>query len=248
LFSPVTDALDRLPNFHTALHLASNAKLFGSAINTCATFGEMKHRVWKNIVPHTNFREMDLAFSLYDNTMQSLRYLIDSTHSNDHHLARHPLAKVLVFLQANCGSIFSGQYFSGPKNCNSEELETTDDLIDLSMDWNIPHDNRYAGGKLWRKFSSKQVRKLGFIQNLCDVSSDDLLLLDFRRTYLRVFKSKPPLTAQKELGALQWWSKLTVFDNALNTRLTIRAGTIVSFRIDQDQTGNDEVIHTTPKC
>lgn len=180
----MTDALERLPNIHTGLHLASNAKLFGSAINTCATFGEMKHRVWKNIVPHTNFREMDLAFSLYDNTMQSLRYLIDSTYSKDHHLACHPLAKVLVFLQTNCGSIFSGQYFSGAKNSDSEEMETSGNLIDLSTDWNDPTENRYAGGKLWRRISTKQVRKLGFIQNLCDVSSDNIFLLDIRQVYL----------------------------------------------------------------
>jgi hypothetical protein len=104
----------------------------------------MKHRVWKNIVPYTNFHEMDLAFSLYDNTMQSLRYLIDSTHSKDHHLACHPLAKVLVFLQTNCGSIFSGQYFSGTKTRDAEETETLDDLIDLSTDWNVPNANRYT--------------------------------------------------------------------------------------------------------
>ena len=240
LFGPVTADLERLPNIHTALHLASNARLFASSINTCATFGEMKHRVWKNIVPHTNFREMDLAFALYDNTMQSLRYIIDSTVSPDHRLARHPLAKVLKFLQRTCASIFSGQYFSGSDE--SEDKDNTDDLIDLSTDWNISGDNRFANGKLWRRLSVKQARKNGLPRNLCDVDDDDLFLRDVRKGFQRVFKSKPPLTALRELGALEWWTKLTVFDNVLHTHLSIRIGAIIGFRVESEGF-NDNVLN-----
>jgi hypothetical protein len=235
----VTDDLERLPNIHTALHLASNARLFASTINTCATFGEMKHRVWKNIVPHTNFREMDLAFALYDNTMQSLRYIIDSTSSPEHRLARHPLAKVLKFLQRTCPSIFSGQYFSGSDD--SEGKENSDDLIDLSTDWNISDGSRFANGKLWRRLSVKQARKNGLAWNLCDVEKDDIFLRDVRRGFQRVFESKPPLTAFRELGALEWWTKLTVFDNVLHTHLSIRIGSIVGFRVDCEGLGDDVV-------
>jgi hypothetical protein len=138
----------------------------------------MKHRVWKNIVQHTNFHEMDLAFSLYNNTMQSLRYIIDSTTLENHYLARHPLAKVLIFLQTNCRSIFSGQYFSSAGTASSEDVDATDDLIDLSTDWNFANGNRYANGKLWKKLSPKQVRKNGYIQNLCDIPADHSFLLD----------------------------------------------------------------------
>jgi hypothetical protein len=163
----------------------------------------MKHRVWKNIVPHTNFCEMDLSFLLYDNTMQSLRYIIDSTTLPDHHLAGHSLAKVLTFLQTTCGSIFSGQYFSG-MGITSEETDLADYLIDLLTDWNCTGGNHYARRKLWKKLSGKQIWKNGFVQNLCDVQADYQFLLDIQQVYQRVFNAKPPLTALRDLGALQW--------------------------------------------
>ena len=241
----MTDDLERLPNIHTALHLASNARLFATAINTCATFGEMKHRVWKNIVPHTNFREMDLAFSLYDNTMQSIRYIIDSTASESHHLARHPLANVLNFLQEKCPSVFSGQYFSCTDS--SEERDCSDDLIDLSTDWNVVDGSRFSNGKLWRKISPKQLQKNGLIRNLCDINDTDPFLTDVRAVFRRVFKSKPPLTAFKELGALEWWIKLTVFDNVVKTRVTIRIGSIVGFSVACENGDTEEVNFITPK-
>lgn len=185
---------------------------------------------------------MDLVFALYDNTMQSLRYIIDSASTEDHHLAQHPLAKVLIFLQKTCSSIFSGQYFSG---MNGLESEQSDDLIDLSTDWNVEDGGRYGGGKLWKKLSVKQTQKQGLVRNLYMLPEGDAFLLEVRRAYLRVFNSKPPLTALKELGAVQWWTKLTVFDNTLKTRLSIRTGNILSFRVSNR--GREELVPSTFK-
>jgi hypothetical protein len=92
-----------------------------------------------------------------------------------HHLSSHPLEKVLRLLQATCGSIFSGQYFSGMGSSEETDI-AADDLIDLSTDWNASGGNRYPGGKLWKKLSPKQIRKKGFIQNLCNVPPDHPLL------------------------------------------------------------------------
>lgn len=54
-----------LPNFHQVDHIRLNAEHFGTNLNVTTTIGELIHMLWKNLVPHTNYREMDKAFFRY---------------------------------------------------------------------------------------------------------------------------------------------------------------------------------------
>lgn len=51
-----------LPNFHQVMHLRANAENYGTNLNTTTSIGEIIHKLWKNLVPHTNYKELDLTF------------------------------------------------------------------------------------------------------------------------------------------------------------------------------------------
>lgn len=66
-------SLSRLPNFHNASHIVENARNFGTDLNCSCSVGEVVHRVWKDLVQHTNYVELDLVFCRYNNTMNGIR-------------------------------------------------------------------------------------------------------------------------------------------------------------------------------
>lgn len=51
-----------LPNFHQALHIRDNAEYYGSNLITSCSIGELVHKLWKQLVPHTNYYELDREF------------------------------------------------------------------------------------------------------------------------------------------------------------------------------------------
>jgi hypothetical protein len=65
--------IDCLPNLHAGDHAATNARATGVMGNSSTSVGEMKHRIWKQKVPHTNHRETDLVYINLDNVQQSTR-------------------------------------------------------------------------------------------------------------------------------------------------------------------------------
>lgn len=50
---------------------------FATLVNTAVPMKEMIHRLFKNIIPHSNKKNIELDFVQHYNTLQTLRYLID---------------------------------------------------------------------------------------------------------------------------------------------------------------------------
>ncbi|CAB4419998.1 unnamed protein product [Rhizophagus irregularis] len=66
-----------LPNLHINRHIVAHAKTYGTAFNTSVSIKEMVHRIHKGVVPHTNKKNVEFDLIKRDNTLQTLRYLLD---------------------------------------------------------------------------------------------------------------------------------------------------------------------------
>ncbi|PKB95722.1 hypothetical protein RhiirA5_473917 [Rhizophagus irregularis] len=56
----LSDEFVDLPNLHANYHLLRHARTFSTLTNTAVGIKEMVHRIFKNIVPHTNFKNIEL--------------------------------------------------------------------------------------------------------------------------------------------------------------------------------------------
>ncbi|CAB5358408.1 unnamed protein product [Rhizophagus irregularis] len=66
-----------LPNLHINRHIVAHAKTYGTALNTSVSVKEMVHRIHKGVVSHTNKKNVEFDLIKRDNTLQTLRYLLD---------------------------------------------------------------------------------------------------------------------------------------------------------------------------
>ncbi|PKC55934.1 hypothetical protein RhiirA1_474784 [Rhizophagus irregularis] len=67
-----------LLNLHALKHLSEHAKRYGSFVNISVSLKEMVHRLFKNQVPHTNKKNLELDFIKRENTLQGIRFILDN--------------------------------------------------------------------------------------------------------------------------------------------------------------------------
>ena len=70
-------SFSRLPNIHVLWHLPKIAINFGITVNVSVAFKEAVHGLYKRFVSHTNKKSISMDLSKRDNTLQTLRYLMD---------------------------------------------------------------------------------------------------------------------------------------------------------------------------
>lgn len=75
-------SFENLPNLHINRHLVDHARNYGTCVNMAVGTKEMVHRIFKDIVPHTNKRDLELALLRQINTLQTLRYLVNGGSDN----------------------------------------------------------------------------------------------------------------------------------------------------------------------
>ena len=66
-----------LPNLHANFHLLRHARTFGTLTNTGVGTKEMIHRIFKNMVPRTNCKNIEFDLLKCYTTLQSIRHLAD---------------------------------------------------------------------------------------------------------------------------------------------------------------------------
>jgi hypothetical protein len=66
-----------LPNLHACCHLLQHARTYGTLTNTGVATKEMVHRIFKNIVPRTNCKNIEFDLLKRYTTLQSIRHLSD---------------------------------------------------------------------------------------------------------------------------------------------------------------------------
>lgn len=86
----IPNSLSSLPNFHNAVHEAPTSRQNGSSLNVSTSMGELQHRIFKLLVAHSNFYDLDLVFMRFANNMFTIRTLIDGGADRDGNYP-HPL-------------------------------------------------------------------------------------------------------------------------------------------------------------
>ncbi|CAB4383804.1 unnamed protein product [Rhizophagus irregularis] len=71
------ETFSNLPNLHALHHLPEIARNFGTLVNTSVSLKEAVHGLYKRTVLHTNKKDLSMDLSKRDNTLQTLRYLLD---------------------------------------------------------------------------------------------------------------------------------------------------------------------------
>ncbi|KAH8930607.1 hypothetical protein BT69DRAFT_1345104 [Atractiella rhizophila] len=107
MFGPLTDELDKLPNMHLALHLADDARLFSNCLNSSVALDEILHKAPKTLVPHTNFKDIDVAFLEDDNLLQTMRSVLARGTTED----CPRISRIYTALQHGTPKLFDGYYF-----------------------------------------------------------------------------------------------------------------------------------------
>ncbi|PKY62311.1 hypothetical protein RhiirA4_488574, partial [Rhizophagus irregularis] len=77
LVAKIFPSITQLPNFHIIRHFDMHIRNFATLVNTAVPTKEMIHRLFKNIIPHSNKKNIELDFMQRYNTLQALRYLLD---------------------------------------------------------------------------------------------------------------------------------------------------------------------------
>src|SRR5436190_24143553 len=67
-----------LSNLHASFHLLRHARTFGTLANTEVRTKEMIYRIFKNIVPRTNCKNIEFDLLKHYMMLQSIRHLADS--------------------------------------------------------------------------------------------------------------------------------------------------------------------------
>ncbi|POG64624.1 hypothetical protein GLOIN_2v1782636 [Rhizophagus irregularis DAOM 181602=DAOM 197198] len=75
------ETFSNLPNLHALHHLPEIARNFGMLVNTSVSLKEAVHGLYKRTVLHTNKKDLSMDLSKRDNTLQTLRYLLDEIFS-----------------------------------------------------------------------------------------------------------------------------------------------------------------------
>ena len=68
---------ENLPNLHINLHLIQHAKNYATLLNTSVGTKEMVHKIFKNIVPRINRKNVDLDLLKRYTTLFAVRHLFD---------------------------------------------------------------------------------------------------------------------------------------------------------------------------
>ena len=71
------DEFVSLSNLHANYHLLRHARTFRTLTNIEVGVKEMFHKIFKNLVPHTNRKNVDLDLLKRYTTLQSIRHLAD---------------------------------------------------------------------------------------------------------------------------------------------------------------------------
>ncbi|PKC51505.1 hypothetical protein RhiirA1_447471 [Rhizophagus irregularis] len=77
LLSQAFKDFENLPNLHTNFHLLLHAKNYVTLLNTNAGTKEMIHRIFKNIVPRMNLKNVSLDLLKHYTTLFAIRHLLD---------------------------------------------------------------------------------------------------------------------------------------------------------------------------
>jgi hypothetical protein len=107
-----------LPNLHALCHLPEIAINFGTLVNTSVSLKEAVHGLYKRAVLHTNKKDISKDLSKRDNTLQTLRYLLDGGSDTRYNEINNLFTNIAH--DANLYKLLDGWYIGTPSQANKE--------------------------------------------------------------------------------------------------------------------------------
>ncbi|RPA81570.1 hypothetical protein BJ508DRAFT_306401 [Ascobolus immersus RN42] len=217
-----------LPNYHNACHMITNARNYGSGLNTSCSVGyesgEIVHRVWKNLVPHTNYVELDLVFCRYSNTMMAIRALLDDCYP------KHKWKATLDTLRDELPTLCTG-FFWGQQARVSEEDGVASNTSGPGAKLNIYHgeeDKAKKKKEVGAEVGAQTANSMGYPTNIAVLPDSDRHIQRIRASYKNYGFPRPEeITlnhSYKYGGCLQWWEWISLFDTLSEQKVTYRPG------------------------
>ncbi|RPA78517.1 hypothetical protein BJ508DRAFT_329142 [Ascobolus immersus RN42] len=210
------DTLETLPNFHTGVHSAENARLYGTNANVDSPIKERVHGLYKNLVPHTNYVEMDLAFCKYWNVMNAIRKVNDKSIC----AVNHPMQKSLARMPRNSDE--------GAYSINNEGPSSVLRMKELVR---FPD---YRFGSLIGKHERKKLNLDATIFNKPVGSRMIQGLWSAYTSYDYPYAHFPLTGFERDVGKLQWWQSVNVYDEGTESKLRIKPGQVIAIREEKD--------------
>ncbi|KAF0484408.1 hypothetical protein F8M41_023010 [Gigaspora margarita] len=174
-----------LLNLHVNVHLPQHAQNFATLVNTAVGVKEMVHRTFKNMVPHTNRKAIELDLTRRYNTIQALRHLLDGWVDPQFNTRSNTMNKLAM--DPNLCTIFSGWYATeNPSVFMSNE--------DVQNKRDVCHDKNFIDISFGSKWDNRKVESIGLSKNL-DVNHP--FFQDLCKTYADYLNSNTTLINKK---------------------------------------------------
>ncbi|UZO10867.1 uncharacterized protein OCT59_002445 [Rhizophagus irregularis] len=209
------EEFSNLPNLHVLRHLSEHARRFGNLINASVSLKEMVHRIYKSYVPHTNKKNVELDFIKRENTLQSLRYLIDRGLHNH------------IQINGKIKSLFDGWYLTSQVYSN-EDIEE-----DQENNFTSPSSN-YINIKVRSKWNKQKIQENGFSGR----KLDENMVSDISWTYDNYFGQQAAV-AHYNINFYQHLSFTIIDDDMIiEENIKLQAGDVVEIEGKED---NDDI-------
>ncbi|CAB4404894.1 unnamed protein product [Rhizophagus irregularis] len=211
-------SFSKLPNMHVLRHLPEIAVNFGTMVNVSVAFKEAMHGLYKKHVPHTNKKNISMDLSKRDNTLQTLRYLLDGGLDERYdNIVNNSFSNIGQDPHL-CG-LLNDWYI---KTSNSKEENTG--IFSIHPDFgNI----RVYG--LWKL---SKIHKLG----LSSTISENNLLFDLTKIYEDIYQNYG-IIIQRHINYYDF-IYFTVLHENYYSNITLRVGEVID--VEEDDNSNEQ--------
>ncbi|CAB4428340.1 unnamed protein product [Rhizophagus irregularis] len=151
-----------LPNLHVNVHLLQHARNFATLVNTAVGVKEMVHRTFKERVPHTNRKVIELDLTRQYNTIQALRHLIDGC--KDHRFNERTNTLKNLSKDPKLHTILSGWYATENSSImDADQNENSEDTV--------CHNENFIDLKLGNQRNIKKIKSIPGLTKKLDTNN-----------------------------------------------------------------------------
>ncbi|RPA75215.1 hypothetical protein BJ508DRAFT_332334 [Ascobolus immersus RN42] len=221
-----------LPNFHQADHMKDTALRYGTLLNVSCSVGELVHKLFKQLVPHTNYLDLERSFMKYWALMDALRFIIDC-------LPQHKWHYHLLQLRTQVPSLMSG-YFFGQIARFSDDGDWAQNRNGLASRLAFMKEDRFPELYFGAQLDGRKVNQLNYPMNLAHLGPDDPTITGLTFAYesygfpkgsvilTASFIAYTPEGKKKFLPKLTWWASISFFDTIRESRQRLRRGDVIT--------------------
>ncbi|KAI9748387.1 MAG: hypothetical protein M4579_007241 [Chaenotheca gracillima] len=207
------------PNVHQGLHFVDIAAEYATTNNVNVLMGEDQHRLYKEWVTHTNFRDVEKVLLHRENIQQTLRLCLNGSFANSDERATKTIQRLYRLCPTLLDSVLpiSERYMDVDQSC-----------LDLQSD--VDHIRPVATSCLARRFVADT---LGLPLSAKKMELTDPFLKKLRLAYAKDYDL--PHVVDLSRFPFQWCRQVCFTDRTTEQRITFSSGDFISLRSENAQ-------------